>query len=326
MAIPEKEKNIKLTAAPPGEPMAAVTALKKLKHKAKHSMVYSSDGNPELPQGGAAYHLQGVSVYLGSGAKRNRVILSTSAGKGKLIMGKATVDKRHYTVETEPVGYETDEKVHPGGIQVIGRYAVIPVFYKDYEGIEIRDIENGLQTIKEFTLESKPYCVGITTTGEGAGEQYVLAVVTKPDGSRVDIYTTPVGKKLSDPQCGFSRYGIYWKQSYETSWNPYSNNISLLSDTGGNIYFLGFYNNDPDLGYGVDIADLHLMELKENRDVKFKRLSEFIANRKDGSFRFGAGATVLDTATIQIYSCERNVQKDLSIGMDSIDCDLYNAG
>jgi hypothetical protein len=97
-------------------------------------------------------------------------------------MGKATVDKRHYTNETEPVGYETDEKVHPGGIQVIGRYAVIPVFYKDYEGIEIRDIENG------------------------------------------------------------------------------------------------------------------------------------------------AGATVLDTATIQICSCERNVQKDLSIGMDSIDCDLYNAG
>jgi len=324
MAITKNEKNKKLNAAPAGEPMAAVTALRKLKHKAKNSMVYSRDGKPELPHGGVAYHLQGVSVYVGTGNKRNRVILSTSADKGKLIIGIATPDKRHYRVKAEPIGYETEEKVHPGGIQVIGKYVVIPIYYKGYKGIEIRDIMDGLNIVKEFTIKNKPYCVGITTTGKNSSEYYVLAVVTKSDGSRVEIYTTEPGYKLSDSQCKFSYFGSYRPNTYETSWNYYSNNISLLSDTDDNIYFLGFYNTDRVFGYGIDVADLHQMELKETATVTFRRLSEFVAERKNGSFRFGAGAAVLNASSIQIYSCERNGQKDLSIGFDSIDCDLYH--
>ncbi|MCH7518680.1 MAG: hypothetical protein IH964_06590 [Candidatus Dadabacteria bacterium] len=324
MAITKNEKNKKLDAAPTGEPMTAVTALRKLKNKAKYSMVYSRDGKPELPHGGVKYHLQGVSVYVGTARRRNRVILSTSADKGKLIMGIATPDKRHYTVEAEPIGYETEEKVHPGGIQVIGQYVVIPIYYKGYKGIEIRNIMDGLNIVKEFSIKNKPYCVGITTTGENSSEYYVLAAVTKPDGSRVDVYTTEPGYKLSDSQCTFTHFGSYRLKSNETRWNRYSNNISLLSDTDSNIYFLGFYNTDRVFGYGIDIADLHQMELKETNTVTFKRLGEFVAERKNGSFRFGAGATVLNASSIQIYSCERNGQKDLSIGMDSIDCDLYH--
>lgn len=322
MGIPKREKNKRLLAGYTSTPLPAVSALEKLKPQAKYSMVYSSDGKPELPRGGAG-HLQGMSVYVGD-STRNRVVLSTSADKGKLIVGLAIPSNQHYKVKTKPVGYQTPKKVHPGGIQVIGKYVVVPIYYTGYKGIEIRDIINNLDVIKKFEINYRPYCVGITTIGKNSNEYYVLAIVTKPDGSRVDIYTSKPGYKLSDTQCNFSYFGTYRPNSNSTYWNYYSNNISLLSDTKDNIYFLGFYNTDKVFGYGVDKVDLHLMKLEDNRKVRFIRLSEFKTKRNHGSTRFGAGATVLNDNSIEIYTCERNGQKSFVSGMESIDCDLYN--
>ena len=87
MAIPRKEKNIKLDAAPQGQLMAAVTALRKLDHRANNSKIKGSKKVPELPNGGLFLHYQGVSVYVGRGNEKNRVIVSTSADKVKLVMG-----------------------------------------------------------------------------------------------------------------------------------------------------------------------------------------------------------------------------------------------
>jgi len=49
------------------------------------------------------------------------------------------------------MGY--DEKTHLGGVQVIGHYLVIPIYFKQYTGIEIRDIDNELKIVNN--LEQK---------------------------------------------------------------------------------------------------------------------------------------------------------------------------
>lgn len=86
------------------------------------------------------------------------------------------------------MGY--DEKTHLGGVQVIGHYLVIPIYFKQYTGIEIRDIDNELKIVKQFRTERNPYCVGIATSNDSMGEFYVLAVVAHNKGKRVDIYRT----------------------------------------------------------------------------------------------------------------------------------------
>lgn len=329
MALPLREKNKKLKATPSGEPMAAQVALAKLNKKAKYSMIYSEVGGPHIPQGGVKYHLQGMAVLHGTSSGRNRVFLTTSAKSGKIITGLSTVDKQHYIVDREAMGYDTEDKVHPGGIQIIGHYLVIPIYYKQYSGIEIRDIDNELSIVKQFRTERNPYCVGITTTHDKTGEYYVLAVVTHNKGRRVDIYRTPSGLELKDPKCFFELRWTY-KASPKNNdpkkdWNGYANNISLLSDTKGNIYFFGFYNSSQ-LGTGKNYVDLYHMDLSQPEDKIFRRLGRIRAKTDKGSFRFGGSASVIGTDALEIYACKKNVN-DVIIDKrtELIETDLLSA-
>ncbi len=97
---------------------------------------------------------------------------------------------------------------------------MIPIFNKNYTGIEIRDINDGLSVIKEFRTDRRPYCVGIATTSDDKGEFYVMAVVTDSKGRRVNIYRTPSNLKLKDPSCFFELHWIY------NDLPPYNRSIS----------------------------------------------------------------------------------------------------
>jgi hypothetical protein len=253
-----------------------------------------------------------MAVQHGTARGRNRVFLTTSAKGGKIITGLSTVDKQHYIVDREAYGFDTKDKVHPGGIQIIGHYLVIPIYYKQYTGIEIRDIDDKLSIVKRFRTEKNPYCVGITTTHDQTGEYYVLAVVTHNKGRRVDIYRTPSGLELKNPNCDFDLRWTYKASTDNTDpkkdWNGYANNISLVSDSKGNIYFLGFYNTS-ELGTGKNYVDLYRMDLSQPEDKIFIRLSRIRAKTDKGSFRFGGSASVVGTDSLEIYACERNVNE-----------------
>ncbi len=318
MAIAQSEKNKKLEAAPSGAPLAAVTALKRLKKKEKLILIFSSDDGPKLPTGGIRTHIQGMSSSHSRGGKRRHMYITTSASKGNIITARMTLDNLNYRVEKEPLRYEN--KTHPGGVQVIGHYLVIPIYFKQYTGIEIRDIDSDLKLVKQFRTERKPYCVGITTTRDNTGEYYVLAVVTHNKGKRVDIYRTPPNLKLSDPGCFFE---LRWTfnapsktQDRKLNWRGYANNISLLSDTSGNIYFLGLMNTNK-LGVGDNIADLFLVDLKQPEEKLFSRHGSFRPGRDvEIGFRFGGGATVVSKDALEIYASDRNPQDKHTIKAD----------
>jgi len=317
MAIPPSEKNKKLKASPPGEPMSAKVVLKLLRARGKAALIISSDSGPQFPIGGIKEHLQGIAIRK-DGRGRPHAYLTTNAEGGKIVIARNEPDGKNYIVEEEPVGFDK-KNIHPGGIQIIGHYLVIPIFNKEYSGIEIRDLNDGLSVIKEFRMDRRAYSVGIATTSDNKGEFYVMAVVTHSEARRVDIYRTPSNLKLSHPSCFFELKCIYRPgpivKDLKKNWNNYSNGISLLSDKKNNLYFLGFYKTS--LVGGKDYADLYHLDLKQPEDKLFKRLSRFHAKCNDGpAFRWGASASVLGDDTLEIYACEKNVQNKTIIRKD----------
>ncbi|MCK5391542.1 MAG: hypothetical protein KAJ31_03885 [Deltaproteobacteria bacterium] len=318
MAIPPGEKNKKLKASVSGEPMAAEVVLKQLRARGKAASIISSVSGPQLPIGGIEEHLQGIAIRK-DGRGRPHAYLTTNAEGGKIIVARNEPDGKNYIVEEEPVGFNKKD-IHPGGIQIIGHFLVVPIFNDEYSGIEIRDLNDGLSVIKEFRIDRRAYSVGIATTSDNRGEFYVMAVVTHSEARRVNIYRTPSNLKLSHPSCFFELKCIYKPGSkvkdLKKNWNNYSNGISLLSDENNNLYFLGFFKTTL-LPGGKDFADLYHLDLTQPEDKLFKRLSRFHAKCNDGpAFRWGASAFVLGDDNLEIYACEKNVQKKTTIRKD----------
>lgn len=328
MAIPENEKNKKLKASPAGQPMAALTALKKLKRSKEETWIISSVKGPPLPGGNLIKHLQGVAVLHGRSIKekltpkkdRSRMFLTTSGDGGKIITTEATPDGKNYIVDNEPIGY--DHNLHPGGIQIIGHYLVIPIYFDNnsFTGIEFRDLNDKLRIVRNVITDRRPYCVGIATSKDKNGEFYVLAAVTKGDGSLVYVYRTPSGRRLTDPSCFFE---LCWKfrASPKTGnpnkdWNGYPNSISLISDKGGNVYFLGLYKGRQEPRVGKDHVDLYHMDISDTRIIKFKRLGSWKAETEHASFRWGGSASVVGDDAIEIYACAHNITKKTVIKTD----------
>ena len=108
-------------------------------------------------------------------------------------------------------------------------------------------------------------------------------------------------------------FELHWTYDARTDpvWNGYANNISLLSDTKGNVYFLGFYNTSKTGFLGKNFVDLYHMDIELDPDkperIIFHRLHTFEAktSRKRG-FRWGAGGTVVEPDAIEIYTCANN--------------------
>jgi len=320
VAIPAGEKNKKLKASLPGEPMAAKVVLKQLRARGKDASIISSVSGPQLPIGGVKKHLQGIAIHK-DGREGPHAYLTTNAEGGKIIIARNEPDGKNYIVEEEAVGFDKKD-LHPGGIQIIGHFLVVPIFNDEYSGIEIRDLNDGLSVIKEIVMDRrvKAYSVGIATISEdNKGEFYVMAVVTHKDARRVDIYCSPPNVKLSHPSCFFQLKCIYRPgpkvKDLKKNWNNYSNGISLLSDENNNLYLLGFYKTS--LVGGKDFADLYHLDLTQPEDKLFKRLGRFHAKCNAGpAFRWGASACVLGDDTLEIYACEKNVQNKTTIRKD----------
>ena len=103
MAIPPSEKNKKLKASPPGEPMSAKVVLKLLRARGKAALIISSDSGPQFPIGGIKEHLQGIAIRK-DGRGRPHAYLTTNAEGGKIVIARNEPDGKNYIVEEEPVG------------------------------------------------------------------------------------------------------------------------------------------------------------------------------------------------------------------------------
>ena len=150
---------------------------------------------------------------------------------------------------------------------------------------------------------SRAGAVGITDFGINNDEKYLLGVYCN---ARIEFYCTngivplhgsgnnsPFGKKP------------FWVADIDDRRRDYANGISLVADSAGGVYLIGFMKTN--LLWGNHIADLYQVNL--NRGLT--RLATFTADCDDGaSFRWGASAYVTDKGTITIVAIERNVQID----------------
>lgn len=311
MPFNREVSNVKLKASDNSVENCAVRALGELMQDGTRLEVIGSSlpMAPDLVSG----HLQGVAV------PDSQVLLTSSVGQGYVMSGRRR--GLIFTIEDA----ESVEASHPGGIQAIGSYFAVPVHTND-GGSEIRFYGGGLPvrqlTAPTIRRSKRANCVGITDCGSPGSEFYVLAVgVTK---NQFDFYKSQPGIPLDDPRCRFERVASWnaknVSKAARASWRPdkkwggYGNNISLLADDAGKVYFLGMHKT----GFlffdflGRDYADLYLLDLDTiSEDKRLTKLDNLHVRCHDGtSFRWGASVSVVADDRFRIYVCERNVMQN----------------
>ena len=185
-------------------------------------------------------------------------------------------------------------------------------FYRYREGLKRVD---HLTVVRNSNNLGKAGSVGITNYKSPEGERYLLA--TCPDDRRVHFYRTEPGVPLSDTRCKFGaqpiiRWGAnsvpmkdrtQWKP--DQSWGSYVNNIALLADKSGQVYFLGMYRKR-----GKHYADLFAVNVDTDtpKTAVLTKVSRVSVDADDGTgFRWGAGALVVSPTKLRLFACERDV-------------------
>jgi hypothetical protein len=331
MPFRPSDANLKLRA--PDDIIAhyAITALDALNREGAIYKIFSQPSMPIPDQEGFLFipsknHFQGVAIRDGF------ALVTTSAEGGAIVSAKG--HQREFLLDgVEP----TDGFEHPGGVQTIGSYLVVPVYahQSDDRRAEIQFYKYGpqIELVEHLTIKrdgKRLYCLGITDCTGLDGDYYVLAVVSHHEGHVIDFYRTEPGIPLSDHRCSFVKqaerhlndHTPYKTWHYETiqnhpqhvadwqpdrNWGGYPNSVSLLADAAGQVYFLGLHRSDS----GRDWADLFLLNLDATEERMLTKLAHFHAIAQDGaSFRWAGSALVTSETTLSIFTCARNAEND----------------
>ena len=274
-------------------------------------------------------HHQGIAkrdgyvVFTSSGPLSHVAPPGTTPGEDYGYIASGKIDKEGHLKEVVEHGIGAAH--HPGGIQTIGDWVVVPVagypsgwsskrkseirFYK-YKG-EIHE-ERQLTICREGNAGS----VGITNYGKDGDERYLLA--TLPKDNEVHFYWTQPGVPLSDKDCRFSG-PKQWKPSGKVAeiWKGYNNNCSLVADEEGNIYFIGLEKKEDH-----DYADLYKVCIDVNKECEAPKLSyigSFKFKLKDGpmssisfkdgpSFRWAASVLVTSSDNVELIASAFDLQ------------------
>ena len=184
---------------------------------------------------------------------------------------------------------------HPGGIQTIGDWVVVPVADSPSEKkseIRFYKYKGGLCEEGRLRIHRKGNAgsVGITNYGKDGDERYLLA--TLPNHREIHFYWTQPGIPLSDQQCYFKgpkkwNLGTDASSKIKSIWKGYNNNCSLVADKEGSIYFIGLEAMQGDL-YKVSI------DVSKERGVpQLSHIKSFEFKLKGGpKFRWGASVLV----------------------------------
>ena len=304
MAFPTGDSNTTLT------PSAVVPALERLKDPGVEGKIVGKSIPRRRPLH-LKNHIQGVAI------RGSYAMVTTSVRDGFIVT--ATGDGREFAYETRRAVNGFD---HPGGIQTIGDWLVVGVEDRGRSEIRFYRYRERLKLVKHLTivrdkLLGQAGSVGIANYKSSEGERYLLAAC--PDPRRVHFYRTQPGVPLSDPSCSFEakpflRWSAQrvpvkdrtdWKP--DKSWGSYVNNMSLLADTSGQLYFLGLYRK----GLTRHYADLFAVDLDSTGTPRtvITKLSRVRVQCANGTgFRWGASALVVSRTKLRLFACEGRVQ------------------
>ena len=267
-----------------------------------------------------ADHLQGIAVCSQGSDQSDRFFVTTSARGGLVLSGVVATDggrTEEYRVDCQSaVGSN-----HPGGIQTIGQYAIVPVYDTKHESK--RSViqawyessgQNGVQLEKKVihTLPAgaKAYCAGICYR-EDFG--YLLALGLQSRGRLIGLYR----KNNDGNEDGLLDGGKFIHFASVKTRKPHPNNISLCVDQDGTVSLLGFRLSGKfkSIGFGNDKVDLYtlsgsLLNKKTHAPQSRTRITRdevhHLRCRPGGeqpSFRWGASARVSKNGKMEIVAC-----------------------
>ena len=299
---------------------------------------------------GVVDHVQGVA-FADSG-----MYFSSTAGNGRLVLITNEEPPNDYSIGHFDEGDEI--RYHPGGIQAIADHVAVPLYkirgdeegqirFYVLQGVNLREAAHMRLRIRD----KRPYCVGFVNVEYGGNNFYVLAVGVDADGREIRFYA----KKAESLNKEGTSDGTWWSEAQYVTWKlgdqipkhrKYRNNIALVSDRSGGLYFLGMYNHKPLLPFGrsdrdeIDlyrVRDWRPRESDSNAQDSIRdpllECSERVYLSRDThsgvSFRYGAGVRVNQKGQLELAACAMHKIWKVSrsgIRQQHLDVDVFTGG
>jgi len=253
-------------------------------------------------------HLQGMSLY--SNSNGNFLLLAhddTFALTGAIIAVDANTGVTQ-SWRTSLSGFN-----HPGGMQTVGDFLVVPVAksndsdsYIEFYALSTVGAPGGGPVV----IEDIRIARGKNSSAAGmvyANGVYYLAIYA---GMALDVYVSNAVSSLLDPS-------LVWGQALTVSTPQGWDNINLLADVDGNVFLCGLRGEEGFWTQIIDYADLCSLTVTDG-SVALTLLSTIHLIAVDGTMpwllgphcRFGAGSQVLSPTTFNLYCCARNFAFD----------------
>jgi hypothetical protein len=249
-------------------------------------------------------HVQGVAHYGKYVFLTHNRLFSRPTG-WIAVISKET-DKVVYWMDTPE---EDDNYPHPGGMQVIGDYLMVPVENgsHNHSYIYFYDLSEMTDTVPPRLLSyslnrhNGTGAAGIANYTRGETEYYLVAAY---DNGKLRFYRSN-GKTLADPDFELEPYF-----DGRVSQGGYSSTC-LLADKSNGLYMVGFWTRDPEVS-PVDYMDLYSINLDKKIIYDMTEPRHMITayggvKGIDGvHFRYGAGLSILSDTELKALACQRN--------------------
>lgn len=251
-------------------------------------------------------HVQGYTSYINAQGEAYSVLTHSVANApyAHIVAGKKGTDT--------PWGFKTYRKDwrHPGGIQSIGDYLLVPSEQENQASIALYDLRalavQELRRVETFDLAvaHKAGSLGITSYTDAGGTEYYVLMVAHLDNANTvyHVYRAPAENGLE--HADFIEVGSF-------AMDKDFQGFGLVTEAETNdIYMIGLWS----LNEGVSFADYaYLYQL----DTENWKLGEELSQRhlvSDGGapgmlgvhFRYGAGVLVTPQKQLMLSATERN--------------------
>lgn len=252
-------------------------------------------------------HIQGYSLYNSDKGDVPYVILThsvSSAPYAHIIAGpKAGNEKWGFKTYLE--GWR-----HPGGIQVIGDYVLVPSEHESSAHIALYDLRTlaveELRRVEQFNLavNHKAGALGVTSYKDADGAEYYVLVVAHLDNANsvYHVYRAPAEKGIE--AASFTEVGAF---PYDKDFQGFG----LITEAESNeIYMIGLWSPQE----GATFADYAYLYRLDTNTWKIGEAFDSIHMISTGGlpgmmgvhFRYGAGVYVNQSGLLTISATERN--------------------
>ena len=251
-------------------------------------------------------HIQGYSLYNGNNATEYAVLTHSvsTATYAHIIAGP--------TAGSDKWGFKTYLKDwrHPGGIQIIGDYLLVPT-EQDTEGhVTLYDLRSlaveELRRVESFDLafDHKAGALGITSYQADDGTEYYVLIVAHLDGENSIYYVYRSDARGGLENANFEEVGSF-------ACDKDFQGFGLITEAGTNdVYMIGLWSPSE----GATFADYAYLYQLDTENWSIGDALENIHLISVGGavgvlgvhFRYGAGVSLLDDGTFTLSATERN--------------------